>query len=636
MEDAITLFVTVGLRVSVIFGAAWLVTLALRRASASARYMVWTCAIAAAVFMPVLLRLPAWQVPLPAITRWSPALASGEGMASGLFLDRATVTDEAATTAAGIAPASAVMPSRVAPMAVAVGVWAAGFVAVLLYVLIGMIATSRLRRTGTRATASWTEDARALAGAMGIARVTFAESALSPVPFVCGVIRPLVIMPDAVSSWTSDRLRVVLLHELAHVKRRDCLTQLLTRFACAIYWFHPLVWLAAHRLHVERERACDDFVLTSGVRGSEYARHLVDIAKAAVSRRSLFAAAGVAMAHRGRLERRLMSILDPHLLRSSPLSARLVVGAFGLFALAGASLQVQAQAPTPAPVQAPAPAQTPETSSVTFEVASIKRNREVEAQRLAINPNIPTVPGRAQTRPGGVLMGRGMTVRELIRDAYGYRNRAHGDIVGGPGWLDTERYDVQAKAGRELGASSSMGLPPAAEAALRAMLAERMNLKIRKESPVRPVYELVLHREDRRLGPNLTPSKGGCIPFFQREAYNAGLVIDQPKAGEPPLLRPCPLMIAPGTMGAENMTMEEWARLLALAPQLNRTVIDRTGLTGGFDIMIKDPDAGEPGRANLLPAMKPALESQLGLTLRNAEAPVEVLVIESVERPTEN
>jgi uncharacterized protein (TIGR03435 family) len=471
-----------------------------------------------------------------------------------------------------------------------------------------------------------------VAARLGIVHVTFAESARSPMPFVCGVINPLVIMPAAASSWSADRRHVVLLHELAHVKRRDCLTQLLARFAFAIYWFHPLVWLAAHRLHVERERACDDVVLTSGVRGSEYARHLVDIAKAAVSRRSPFAAAGVAMAYHGRLERRLMSILDPHLLRVSRRSTRLVVAAFGLVALAMASLQVQAQAP----VQPSAPAPTPEASSVTFEVASIKRNKEVEAQRLAINPNIPTVPGRAQTRPGGVLMGRGMTVRELIRDAYGYRNRAHGDIVGGPGWLDIERYDVQARAGRELGASSSMGLPPAAEAAMRALLAERMNLRIRKESPVRPVYELVLHREDRRFGPNLKPSKGGCIPFFQREAYNAGLVIDQPKAGEPPLLRPCPLMIAPGMMGAENMTMEEWARLLALAPQLNRTVIDRTGLAGGFDIMLKDPDAGEPGRANLLPAMKPALESQLGLTLRDAEAPVEILVIENVERPTEN
>jgi uncharacterized protein (TIGR03435 family) len=305
------------------------------------------------------------------------------------------------------------------------------------------------------------------------------------------------------------------------------------------------------------------------------------------------------------------------------------VTAFGLLTLAGASLRVQAQTPGQPP-------QTPATSNVTFEVASIKRNKVVEDMRLAINPNIPTVPGRAQTLRGGVLMGRGMTVRELIRDAYGYRNRAQGDIVGGPGWIDTERYDVQAKADREFPPSTSMSIPPTAEVALRALLAERLKLRVRIESQRRPVYELVLDRADGRLGARLVPSKGGCRPFFQREAVGAGLVIDRPAAGEPEPLRPCPLSIVPGMIAAENMTMTDWVRVLALTPQLNRTVIDRTGLTGGFDIMLKDPAAGEPGAANLLPAVKPLLESQLGLTLRDAESPVEILVIENVEHPTEN
>lgn len=234
------------------------------------------------------------------------------------------------------------------------------------------------------------------------------------------------------------------------------------------------------------------------------------------------------------------------------------------------------------------------------------------------------------------MVGRGMTVRELIRDAYGYRNRAQGDIVGGPGWINTERYDVQAKASGELPPSTSMGLAPAAEAALRALLVERMNLLVRVESALRPVYELVLQRADGRLGPNLTPAKGGCVPFFQREAVNAGLVIVKPADGEPPPLRPCPLLIAPGIIRAENMTMADWVRILALTPQLNRTVIDRTGLTGGFDIMIKAPADSVPGPGELLPPIQPALESQLGLTVRSAEATVEILVIENVERPTEN
>ena len=87
---------------------------------------------------------------------------------------------------------------------------------------------------------------------------------------------------------------------------------------------------------------------------------------------------------------------------------------------------------------------------------------------------------------------------------------------------------------------------------------------------------------------------------------------------------------------AENLTLTEWARFLAAFPQINTTVIDRTGLTGAFDFRIANPAAGEPGATALLPAVEPLLESQLGLKLRSIQAPVNVLVIESIERPTEN
>ena len=228
-----------------------------------------------------------------------------------------------------------------------------------------------------------------------------------------------------------------------------------------------------------------------------------------------------------------------------------------------------------------------------------------------------------------------MTARELIRDAYGYRNRAHSEVVGAPEWIDKERYDVEAKAGREFRASTGMGLPPEGEAALRALLADRLKLRVRVEVQRRPIYELVLHRADGRLGPNLVPSKGGCRPFFQREPVNVGLVIVEPATSEPQPLRPCPLGVGAMMIIAENMTMTDWVRILGLRPQLNRTVVDRTGLTGGFDITLRYPPE-DVGPSNPLPAIKPLLESHLGLTLRDAEGPVEILVIENVERPTDN
>jgi uncharacterized protein (TIGR03435 family) len=568
------------------------------------------------------------------LARWAPSAAIDLANAPDVTANAAPAVAVPVPRASAISQDAAATASQMTPWAFAVALWALGGAVILLHMLSGIVATFRLRRSATlEGGASWLAEAHAIAASMGINRVAFGESDESHVPFVCGVLEPLVIMPATTSSWPTDKLRVVLRHELAHVKRRDCLTQLLARVAVAMYWFHPLTWLAAHRLHLERERACDDVVLLSGVRGTDYAAHLVDIASAAVSRRSPFAAAGVAMARRGRLETRLMSILDPQLIRTSRRSTRLAVGAFGLVALAAASLQVQAQAPAQAAAAASAGAQTPD---VRFEVASIRRNKEVEAARAGINPNVPTVPGRAQSLPGGRLLGRGMTVRELIRDAYGYRNRAQGDIVGGPGWIDIERYDVQAKAEYDFPPSTSSGLPPAAEGALRTLLVERFNLIARVESSIRPVYELVLHRKDGQLGPNLKPSQGGCRPFFQREAVNAGLVIQAPSADAPAPLRPCPLLIAPGIIRAENMTMADWVKSLALTPQLNRTVIDRTGLTGGFDIQIGGPDGERPGPTELLPPIKPPLENQLGLTLRDAEAAVEVVVVEQVERPTEN
>jgi len=314
-----------------------------------------------------------------------------------------------------------------------------------------------------------------------------------------------------------------------------------------------------------------------------------------------------------------MAVATPPIRRTSPLSRRLVVVALGLMALGGVAAQTQ----------------TPATTNVTFEVASIRRNPQAEQERAAVPVYVPVVPGRAQTLPGGLLRGRGMSVRELIRDAYGYRNRAHSEVVGAPGWVDNERYDVEARARQEFPGSTRAGLPPAAESALRVLLADRFKLKVRTETQRRPVYELVMHRADRRLGPNLVPSKGGCRSFFQREPVNTAIVVLDPKDGEPQPLRPCPLGVGATAIFAENMPMSDWVKILGLRPQLNRTVIDRTGLTGGFDITLQYPFE-DLGAGNPLPAIKPLLEAQLGLTLRDAEGPVEILVVESIEHPTEN
>lgn len=304
-----------------------------------------------------------------------------------------------------------------------------------------------------------------------------------------------------------------------------------------------------------------------------------------------------------------------------------------VFVAGAASLPGLAQNPVPLPAQATT------GPNVTFTVASIRRNSEEEAARGAIlqkDPNAPIPPGRAQTRPGGQLVGRGMSVRELIRDAYGYRNRAAADVIGGPNWIDSERYDVQAKADLELPASSILGLPPEAESALRALLAERMRLQVRVERRRQRVYEMVMARDDRRPGPNLVQAKGGCRSFYAREPQPAQPAAGQATPGQPAPVRPCAMGVSLARVVAENMTMEEWARFLAAFPQIDATVIDRTGLSGAFDFTVTNPAANDPDASPLLPAVQPLLESQLGLRLRSTEAEVEVLVIQRVERPTGN
>lgn len=125
----------------------------------------------------------------------------------------------------------------------------------------------------------WIEEAEQLARELRIHRgLCFVESAQVSGPLVLYLWRPIIVIPEAAAEWPSARIRAVLLHELAHIKRNDVRIQTLAQMACATYWFNPLVWLATHQLRLERERACDDSVLLGGTSGANYATHLYEIA----------------------------------------------------------------------------------------------------------------------------------------------------------------------------------------------------------------------------------------------------------------------------------------------------------------------------------------------------------------------
>jgi beta-lactamase regulating signal transducer with metallopeptidase domain len=303
-------FIDAAVKSTIVLLAGGLITLLLRRSSAAVRHLVWTAALVSALVLPAMsLVLPRWEAPIVTLARPDVSIAAvspGATPSAPRHVPQAPSSSPAASVSSGT-PA---MPALPWPTIAAI-VWVAGAALILARLLVGILFVRLLARRSTEASgAPWLPMARAIAAELGISRVRFRRGPREMMPMVWGVVRPVVLMPADADSWTGQRVRVVLLHELAHVKRADCFTHLLAQVACAVYWMNPLAWIAARRARTERERACDDLVLSRGLGGPDYADELLQIARSIGGTRGI-AAASLAMAHRSQLEGRLMSILDP-------------------------------------------------------------------------------------------------------------------------------------------------------------------------------------------------------------------------------------------------------------------------------------------------------------------------------------
>ena len=225
---------------------------------------------------------------------------------------------------------------------VVLGVWALGALLALLPVAAGMICARRLARCASPGEAGEAASLEAVRAEMPVRRpVRLRVSEAEVMPMVWGWWRPVVLLPAGAAAWTPERRRLVLLHELAHVQRADCLLQHLAHLACALYWFHPLVWLAARRLWEERERACDDLVLAAGPKASVYAAHLLQLTRA-LRRPGLASVAAIAMAHSGRLGGRIRDVLDPRRNRAGVTRRVVAVGVLTLAVLLAPLARVRA------------------------------------------------------------------------------------------------------------------------------------------------------------------------------------------------------------------------------------------------------------------------------------------------------
>jgi beta-lactamase regulating signal transducer with metallopeptidase domain len=314
------------LRVSFLFSVAAVVSVGLRRGSAASRHLVWTIAFAGSLLLPVLaLTAPQWDVPLvPASLERALPSAAAPSVPAPAASPRVSPPESSGHAGAASPDAARSSDPRPGVMGLRnatplLWIWLAGAAFVLARLAMG---SARMwwmaRRARPLVDASWLRLARRLASALGVReRVVFLEGGPSAMPMAWGLFKGRVLLPSSARTWPVARQRVVLLHELAHIKRRDCLTQLLAQLTCAAYWFNPLAWLAANRLRAEREHACDDLVLAAGIPGCDYADHLLEIARS-LRTAALPTWAAVAMAHRSQLEGRLMAILDPALPRRFP------------------------------------------------------------------------------------------------------------------------------------------------------------------------------------------------------------------------------------------------------------------------------------------------------------------------------
>lgn len=314
---------------AILLAMACIATLSMQNSSAAARHAVWCAAVVAVLALPVFaLLMPAWRV-LPSRSAENIAVAVPplEPRAQPVAGEMETATIRSAALAAPKSHLPTDRRPRLETITwLAIG-WCAGFAACVLRPILGGVRLKRFART-----CAVVDDPRLLREldrARVVLRVrrqvTLRSGGVSTMPMTWGISRPTIVLPHAAADWRNQKLRAVMLHEVAHVKRLDCLTHLLAQVARGVYWFNPLAWVAVWRLSVERERACDDLVLCDGMPQTDYARQLLDVS--AGLRVATCQSAAMAMANPSRVEQRLREVLDERRNRAALTRKRLLVTA---------------------------------------------------------------------------------------------------------------------------------------------------------------------------------------------------------------------------------------------------------------------------------------------------------------------
>ncbi len=454
------------------------------------------------------------------------------------------------------------------------------------------------------------------------ARVMFTPTQLEPGVF--GIRKPVLLLPQGITErLTPAQFQAIIAHELCHVRRRDNLAAAIHMLVEALFWFHPLVWWIERRLVEERERACDEEVLRMATDPQDYAEGIVSVCRFYLES-PLTCVSGVTGAN---LRRRVEAIMTNR--SASPLTfgRKLLLAGAGIVAVGGpvtlgmlTASRIHAQATNAAP---------------KFEVASIRpceNNGPVPGLR---NGGIGVSPNRLHVRctSVGFLVQAAYVSFGVSAGEYGYAQ-----VTGGPAWIHSEQFDIEAKATGNPSAQTLQG------PMLQALLEDRFQLKIRREVREVSVYDLNVSKGGFKLQPM---KEGSCIAFdFLNAEANARADL---KATLADLSRSCGRGGFDKTSNPEKaefhgMTLDRVATYLSRpASGLGRPVVNKTGIPGMFDFEFEfSPEEAvqAPGDAPSEPSGAPSifagLEKAAGLKLDRAKGPGTFFVIEAVERPSAN
>ena len=582
-----------------------LLCVACRHNRARLRYGLWF--VASAKFLVPFAALAAigslvqWQQAPAAIRSAvaSPAARDFNAPFDSMWLDPTT-------TAMTTAP-----PAWIAPLLL--GVWLCGFAAITLR----RARQWREVRAAVRTSAPFAATPPVPAGI----EIRTAPTVLAP--GVVGLRRPVILLPAGVDSYlTAHQFAAVVAHEVCHVRRRDNVTAAIHMAIEALFWFHPMVWWIGARLVAERERACDEHVIAETAEPIAYAEGIVTICRRYVEA-PLMSVAGVGGAD---VTARIDAILANRLGSRLTLPKRLVLTTAAAVAfvvpLAAGAIN---HATLTAEQGQGAPGRPLVDPEARFEVVSIKRFDTSGGTE----PRISMTPGRYDVA--------GIPLSLIVGQALG---SPVDRIFGLPDWGNTELYAIAAKAPDN---------PPPSAIATSVMLAnllkDRFSLATHRETRQLPVYDLVFARTDKRLAPGLKPASPEC-----QSALVARLEAVKRGAAVPPPLEPkgcTSAQLNTGMVGFNGVPMSMIAQ--HLTQSVGRPVIDKTGLTGYYDYTLRwtpqpgsgmpfqpaggpptaPPPAADPDGPNLFTAV----QEQLGLKLESARGPVEVIVIDRLEKP---